>query len=155
MKTLLPSIQLMGIPTIGICYRRPHFDGMAYIGCPEDANALLRKHIDPGQLDLRECFWAVFMTNSNRVLGISEVACGTTLGVQPNPKYIFQLALLTNAVHIIVAHSHPSGSLNISSSDLRETEKLAQVAKLLDMTLLDHLIITSESFVSLSKEGKL
>ncbi len=155
MKTQQLTSQLMGSHEIELHYKRPVFETMAHIRCADDANELLRKYINLNQLDLRECFWVILMTNANRVLSISEVATGTTLGVQPNPKYIFQLALLTNASAIIVAHNHPSGTLNVSASDIKETRKLQKLLKLLDITLLDHLIITSESFVSLAQENKL
>ncbi|MDC9721728.1 MAG: JAB domain-containing protein [Urechidicola sp.] len=128
---------------------------MYHITCAEDADKYLRLFIDAKQLDLRECFWVILMTNANNILAISEVATGTSIGVQPNPKYIFQLALLTNASAIIVAHSHPSGNLNISTSDIKETRKISSIAKAMDITLLDHIIITSESFVSFAQENKL
>ncbi len=155
MKTTQLTAQLMGSHEIEIHYRRPLFKNMRHISCADEANDRLREYINTKQLDLRECFWVILMSNANRVLSISEVATGTTLGVQPNPKYIFQLALLTNASAIIVAHNHPSGTLNISASDIKETRKLQKLSKLLDITLLDHLIITSESFVSLAQENKL
>ena len=128
---------------------------MYHVSCPEDADRILRNYINKEQLDLIECFWVILLTNANRVLGISEVGRGTTLGVQTNPKYIFQTVLMVNAASIIVAHNHPSGNLAVSSNDVRETKKLRELARLMDITLLDHLIITSESFLSFSKEGKL
>ncbi len=149
---LLPSRELLGSSIIEIHYKRPHFDGMIYIRNPKDAHTFLRQYINTQQLDLRECFWVILLTNANRVLGLSEVATGTTLGVQPNPKYIFQLALLTNTVNLIIAHSHPSGTLNISENDIRETNKIKRIGKLLDITLVDHIILTSESFVSFVQE---
>ena len=75
---------------------------------------------------------------------------GTTNGVTVNIKEVFQLALLTNVTCIIVAHNHPSGKLIASESDKRITQKLKKASKLLDLTLLDHLIITSEDFMSYS-----
>ncbi|WP_417197743.1 JAB domain-containing protein [Bizionia sp.] len=155
MNPILPSTELLGSSQIEIHYRRPSFQDMYHITCAEDANRILRLYINTKQLDLIECFWLVLLTNSNRVLGISEVARGTTLGVQPNPKYIFQLALLANASAIIIVHNHPSGNLSISKSDVRETEKIQKLAKLMDITLLDHIIISSESFVSFAQERKL
>jgi DNA repair protein RadC len=155
MKPLLPSTELLGSSLIEIHYKRPHFNEMLCVASVEDANEILRKYTNLNQLDLRECFWVILLTNANRVLGVSEVACGTTTGVQPNPKYIMQLALLVNASAIIVAHSHPSGNLTISKSDVRETNKLKRLTKLMDITLLDHLIITSESFLSFAREGEL
>ena len=154
MKTL-PSTELLGSSQIEIHYKRPHLNQMHHISSAEGADTILRKYIKPKQLDLRECFWVILLTNGNRVLAISEVATGTSRGVQTNPKYIFQLALLTNASAIIVAHNHPSGNLNFSKRDISETKKLQRLAKLMDVTLLDHIIITSESFVSFVEEGEL
>jgi len=154
-KSLLPSNELLGSSIVQIHYKRPYFQEMLCVANAEDANEVLRKYINSNQLDLRECFWVILLTNANRVLGVSKVACGTTTGVQPYPKYIMQLALLVNASAIIVAHSHPSGNLTISKSDIRETNKLKQLSKLMDITLLDHIIITSESFLSFVHEGEL
>jgi len=154
MKTL-PSTELLGSSKIKIHYKRPHLNQMHRISSAYDADTILRKYINLKQLDLRECFWVMLLTNANRVLAISEVATGTSRGVQTNPKYIFQLALLTNASAIIVAHNHPSGNLNFSKRDISETKKLQRLAKLMDITLLDHIIITSESFVSFVEEGEL
>lgn len=154
MNTLL-STELLSSSYIEIHYSRPRFQDIYHVSCAEDADKVLRKYINLNQLDLRECFWVMLLTNANRVLAISEVAVGTSKGVQTNPKYIFQLALLTNASAIIVAHNHPSGNLKISDSDVEETKKIKRLATLMDITLLDHLIITSESYTSMLQEGKL
>jgi DNA repair protein RadC len=151
----LPGTELLGSSYIEIHYRRPNFYDTYSITGPKDANFILRKYINLRQLDLRESFWVILLTNANRVIAISKVTTGTTTGVLTNPKYIFQLALLTNASAIIIAHNHPSGSLKISGSDIEETKKIKQLAALMDMSLLDHLIITSESYTSMVQEGKL
>lgn len=155
MKTRLPSTELLGSSKVELHYQRPHINAMYYVCSAERAVEVLRKYIHKEQLDLRESFWVMLLSNSNHVLGLSEVATGTTCGVQPNPKYIFQLALLTNATAIILAHNHPSGTLKISQSDITETRKIQTIAKAMDMRVLDHIIITSESFVSMEHERKL
>ena len=151
MKPLLPSTELLGSSKIEIHYKRPHFQEMHSIFCAEDANLVLRKYINLNQLDLRECFWVILLTNANRVLGISEVAQGTSTGVQTNVKFIFQLALLTSANAIILGHNHPSGNTNISARDIKETKKIQRLSKIMEITLLDHLIITSESYTSFAE----
>jgi len=75
--------------------------------------------------------------------------------VVTNYKEILQLALLSNASAIILAHNHPSGDLNISASDRRVTSKIMEVTEIIEVTLLDHIIITSESYVSFSDSGEL
>lgn len=155
MKNNLSSTELLGSSKIEIHYQRPCLDDMVTITCAEDAQGLLRKYIHPKHMDLRECFWVILLSNANGVLGISEVACGTSKGVQTNIKYIFQLALLTNSSAIIIAHNHPSGTLNMSNRDIQETKKIKRLSELMDITLLDHIILTSESYVSMEQENKL
>ena len=104
---------------------------------------------------MRESFWVLLLTNANQVVAISETARGTSRGTPVNTKYIFQLALLTNASAIILAHNHPSGKLAISHSDIEETKKIKTLARMMEMTLLDHIIITSESFISMKEENEL
>ena len=70
-----------------------------------------------------------------------------------NVKEIYQLALLSNASAVVVAHNHPSGKLKPSTADKDLTQKLKEAFKLLDITLLDHLILTSEGFSSFSDSG--
>ncbi len=140
---------------VQIHYRRPIFDVPKKIASSEDADAILREFIDLGRIDHKEFFWLILLNNSNYVIGMSEIGAGNTTGVCVNFKEIFQLAILANAMGIIVAHNHPSGNLNASTSDIQITQKLRESTKLLDITLLDHLIITSEGFRSLSDDGKL
>ena len=155
MKNQLTTLHSYGSHIVELKYVRPFINEMRTISCAEDANSILRDFINPYQIDLRECFWVILLTNANRVLAISEVATGTSRGVQTNPKYIFQLALIANASALIIAHNHPSGTLKTSTSDVQETKKIKQIAALMEITLLDHLIITSEGFVSLNQENKM
>lgn len=152
MKPILLSTELFSSSEIELHYTRPLYSKMCFVGCAEDAVRLLKSYVNPNQLDLREHFWVILMTNANRVISICEVASGTTLGVQTNIKYILQLVLLTNAVNVILSHSHPSGNLKVSARDIKETKKFLRLAKLMDITLLDHIIITSESFSSFATE---
>lgn len=155
MKPTTLSAELFSSSEIELHYKRPLFASMQYITCAEDADKLLKQYVNCSQLDLREHFWVILMTNANRVISICEVASGTTLGVQTNMKHILQLALLTNGVNVILSHSHPSGNLKVSARDIKETKKFKRIAKLMDITLLDHIIITSESFTSFAKENLL
>ena len=140
---------------VEIHYKRPLFESMTPIKSAEDANRMLRSYINKAKIDLKECFWVLLLTNANRLLGISEVAVGTSTGVLINTKEILQLALLTHANTIIVAHNHPSGKLSFSESDKKQTQRLQELAKIMEINLLDHIIITSESFLSFANEGEL
>ena len=58
-------------------------------------------------------------------------------------------------VAVVICHNHPSGKLKPSKADMTLTEKIIEAAKILDIKLLDHLIITQKSYFSFADEGKL
>lgn len=155
MKTNLPSTTIFSSSEIELYYKRPLYVSMKQISSAEAAEETIREFSNINRIDLKEFFWVLLLTNANRLLGISEIASGSTRGVVINIKEILQLALMTSSSAIILAHNHPSGNLTISTSDKRLTEKLKQVADVMEITLLDHIIISSESFTSFVKEGLL
>lgn len=153
MKTNLPSHDLMRPYEVQLHYKRPIFSSMKSISNAKDANTILKQFINLNQIDVKEFFWVIFLTRANRILGISTIGCGNASGVIVNIKEIFQLTLSTNASQIIVAHNHPSGKLIPSENDKHITQKLKEGLLLFDAQLLDHLIITSESFLSFADQG--
>lgn len=138
---------------VAIVYKRPVFDSMPQISNSQDAYEIIKKFIDTETIDLKEFFWVLLLNRCNRVLGYSEIGKGDTHAVIVNVKEIFQLVLKTNASAIILCHNHPSGNLNKSKTDEELTEKINIIGQLFSITLLDHIIITSEGFYSFSKNG--
>ena len=95
-----------------------------------------------------------FLTNrANKVLGIIELSSGGIAGTVTDPKLIFAAALKAGASGFLICHNHPSGNLTPSESDLLLTKKLKEGGRLLEVQLLDHIIITSESYFSFADEG--
>lgn len=135
---------------VQVHYKRPIVSMMKTIQGSQDAEKFLREFIDAKRIDLKEFFWAILMTNKNQILAISEISNGSAKGVAVNVREILQLVLLLNASSIIVAHNHPSGTLKPSQADKKITCELKSVCKILEVELLDHLIITSESYISFS-----
>ncbi len=66
---------------------------------------------------------------------------------------IFQTALKANACAIIVAHNHPSGNLQPSVADKKITQKIKEAGQLLDIHLLDHIILSTDSYFSFADES--
>lgn len=94
----------------------------------------------------------MLLNRANRVLGIVDIARG---GVSYNildPKVIFSIALKGNASSIILCHNHPSGNLKCSKEDVTMTKKLRECAKLLDIDLNDHIIISNYGYLSMRDE---
>ena len=104
-------------------------------------------------IDYRESFAVLLLSRSMKILGLSWISLGGVSGTVVDSKIIFQAALLANASSIILIHVHPSGNLNPSDADLKITTKIKEGGKLLDIDVPDHLILTSESYLSMADEG--
>lgn len=118
-----------------------------------DAYDLLCDLFDGRKIDLKEMFYIILLNRANYCIGYSMIGVGNTTSVVVNKIEIFQLAILTNAANIILAHNHPSGNLKASEADRLLTLSIAEGCKLFDITLLDHLIISSDGYLSLAEEG--
>ncbi|MCS3869450.1 DNA repair protein RadC [Chryseobacterium ginsenosidimutans] len=99
-------------------------------------------------MDYRESFFALYLDQANKVLGIKKISeCGIS-STLVDVRIIMQAALLCNVSGIIVSHNHPSGNLRPSFADIKMTAKIKDAAKTLDIALLDHVVLTSDSHFS-------
>lgn len=118
-----------------------------------DAVDVFRAHFDAEEMDYRESFFALYLNQANKVLGIKKISeCGIS-STLVDVRIIMQAALLCNASGIIVAHNHPSGNLKPSGADIKMTEQIKEAAKILSMNLMDHVILTSDWHFSFADEG--
>ena len=125
------------------------------ISSSRDAENMLRKYWSDDLLELQEEFKIILLNRYNKVIGIFTASSGGIAGTVADPKLIFGCALKAAASGIILAHNHPSGSLQASQADIDLTKKLRDGGKLLDIQILDHIIMTSESYYSFADEGLL
>jgi DNA repair protein RadC len=116
-----------------------------------DAYAVLKK-IYPS-LEYREYFYMLCLNRNNKVLGYSLISMGGLTGTIVDVRIIFQTALKASACSIILSHNHPSGNTMPSQADKDINSKIKEAGKLLDIPVLDHLIVTPESFLSFADEG--
>jgi DNA repair protein RadC len=149
-KTLfeVSEIQLSYRPTVKASLRPK-------ISSPRDAQDILRQYWNDDTLELQEEFKILLLNRYNKVIGIFTVSQGGIAGTIADPKIIFGCALKAAASGIILAHNHPSGALQPSQADKDLTKKLKDGGKLLDIQVLDHIIITTESYYSFADEGLL
>jgi DNA repair protein RadC len=63
------------------------------------------------------------------------------------------LAFEQNATAIILVHNHPSGKLQASDADIQITKKIKTAGQQLDISVLDHIIITETGYYSFADEG--
>jgi DNA repair protein RadC len=125
------------------------------ISSGSDAFDLLFSTWNKGSLELQEEFKVLLMNRANEVLGLYQMSKGGVSGTVVDVKLIFAVALKCNASSIIIAHNHPSGNLKPSDSDVSLTKKIKKCSEFLDISLLDHLIITKHGFYSFSENSLL
>jgi|TARA_B110000967_G_scaffold200160_1_gene235576 DNA repair protein RadC len=105
-----------------------------------------------GDLEHEE-FWVLFLNNSNKVLGKTQISKGGLTATVVDVRLLFKRALELASLGIIVCHNHPSGKLQPSTADKQITQKIKLAGVTLDIKLLDHLIVTEKSYFSFADEG--
>lgn len=101
----------------------------------------------------KECFYAMYLNRANKVLAVMLISEGGTISTIVDVKHILKPAIDLNATGLIVSHCHPSGNQQPSESDKQLTQKIKQAAKLFDIELMDHLILTESECFSFTNEG--
>ncbi len=102
-----------------------------------------------------EEFWILLLNRANQVIAQQMIGQGGISSTAVDMKKIFKQAFDYQASGIILAHNHPSGNLRPSDQDNMLTQKIAEAAKLMEISVLDHLIISANSYYSYADEGKL
>ncbi len=121
------------------------------VSCSKDAADVLRG-IFPS-IEHREFFYLLCLNRSNQLLGYQQISAGGINGTIADIRLIFQTALKSNSSAILVAHNHPSGNTIPSDADKKLTGKIKEAGKLLDISVLDHMIITADSYLSFADEN--
>ena len=96
--------------------------------------------------------WILLLNSANLPLAKKMITVGTIKSTQIDHRRIIKEALLTNATAIILFHNHPSGTPVPSVADINETNKLLKACDIFDISLLDHIILTDESYYSFADE---
>lgn len=120
------------------------------VRCPGDAANYLLPEM---QLLTREHLKAVLLNTKNRIVGMHTVYEGTVNSANVRVAEVFREAVRRDCPNLIVAHNHPSGDPSPSPEDVAVTRQIVQAGKLLEVTVLDHLIIGHGKYVSLKERG--
>jgi DNA repair protein RadC len=100
-----------------------------------------------------EEFWCMYLNRSNQVIKCIRISEGGISGTITDVRLIFNHAIKLLASGIILCHNHPSGNLSPSDADLKITKKIKDAGTLLDVSVLDHLIVSTEGFTSLADDN--
>ena len=104
-------------------------------------------------IDIFESFFILCLNRNNQTIAYAKISQGGVAGTVVDIKLIAKYAIDCLASGVILAHNHPSGNLKPSNEDLAITKKVKEGLKILDIPVLDHLILTSQGYLSFGDEG--
>lgn len=120
------------------------------ITSPGDAADLVRYEM---AMFTEEHLWVLNLNTRNQVVEITRLYRGSVNSSQVRVGEIFQAAIKLKASAIILVHNHPSGDPTPSPDDVAVTRAAVQAGKMLDISILDHLVIGQGRWVSLKERG--
>ena len=127
------------------------------IGSPEDAARLLRESVRTVD---KEIFWVLHLDAKNCLKGRPEdITHGVLDASLVHPREVFREAIRSATAAVVVAHNHPSADLTPSAEDVRITKQLIEAGRILDISVLDHVIVGRPcaerpgGFLSMREEG--
>jgi DNA repair protein RadC len=142
------------ISEIKVSYKQKHPLGPT-VATSSVAHDVLRPLFDQELIEVREEFIVLYLNRANRVKGWYRISAGGLTGTIADIRLILGVALKSASCNVILSHNHPSGNLTASSADLELTRSIKQAAKLMNINVLDHIIITTDSYMSFADAGML
>lgn len=104
-------------------------------------------------MEHHEEMWVGYLNYNNRPIGFMQMSKGNISSTTIDVRAITQGALMCNAPSVILMHNHPSGNATPSDQDIKITSQIRQALKLFDIKLVDHIVLTLDSYTSMAEEG--
>lgn len=147
-QTINSYKSLKDIPIIKFTYSNPtdHLPQFK-IKHIEQCEMIFRLNWDLDTIQHEENLNVLFLNRNNQAIGLANIAKGINSLTVP-PSKIMAYALITASAGIVIAHNHPAGNPQPSPDDITYTHRLMKLAELHGIALLDHMIITKDSFYS-------
>jgi DNA repair protein RadC len=148
------NISNLGEVTLNYKYHNPSIKDRPLITNATDALEVIKLVIDMQRIALQEQFIVIYLNQANKVIGTMNVFSGSVKSTVIDIKLILASGILLMSSGVIVAHNHPSGNLKPSREDLTLTKRLSTALQYMEMTLVDHFIITpDDDYLSFANEG--
>ena len=144
------AIVVLAAAELGKRISQAHLVKLAKISSPEECVSFLlpqMKHLQ------QEHFIVIFLDTKNNIIGQKTIFIGSLNRAVVHPREVFCEAIKRSSASIICAHNHPSGDPSPSEQDITLTHRLSEAGSVIGISLLDHLIIGSENFISLKGRG--
>ena len=122
----------------------------ATMSSPQAVKEFLRLRI--GTLE-HELFTVLYLDAQHRLIAVKELFRGTLTQTSVYPREVLKEALQLNAAAVILAHNHPSQVADPSRADETLTHSLSAALRMIDVTVLDHLVVTCDDIVSFAERG--
>lgn len=148
-EVVLGSVDEIKIPEIKVSYDTSlvkKFSGK--ISKSNEVASLIRDVFNTGEIELQEQFIVLYLDQAYQIIGYYKHSKGLINATVADIRIILGAALKCACVAMIVAHNHPSGNVTASEADKQLTQKLKESAELMSIKLLDHIIVTKDSFYS-------
>ena len=101
----------------------------------------------------KEHFVVFFLDTQNQEIKREVISVGTLNSSLIHPREVFEPAIKNLSSHIIIAHNHPSGSLEPSGEDIVVTKRLSDAGRLLGIEILDHVVVTAKGYGSFKEKN--
>jgi len=124
------------------------------IQSPKDAAAFIRQFYGD-DLEIFESFFILLLNAAANTIGYAKISQGGIVSTIVDVRLIAKYAVDALATSVILCHNHPTGNLKPSDADLNLTKKAVEGLKLLDITVADHIILTSHSYYSFGENSQL
>lgn len=105
------------------------------------------------QDEAQEVFGIITLDTKNKIISVHEISRGTLNESLVHPREVYKVALLHNANSIMLFHNHPSGDTTPSEADINITNRLVKSGELLGITVIDHIIVGDEEYLSFANQG--
>ncbi len=120
------------------------------IRSPQDAADLMMPRL---RYENKEHFIALLLSTKNHVLAAPTISIGSLNASLVHPRELFRAAINNSAAAVILIHNHPSGDPSPSQEDIALTKRLLDAGRILDISVLDHVIIGDGKYVSFKEKG--
>jgi len=118
---------------------------------PADVLPLIQHYADRKQ----EHFLSISINGANEIMNVRVVSIGLVNKSQVHPREVFADVISERASAVIVAHNHPQGELKPSNEDIQITKQLKEAARILGLSLLDHIIFNTKGYFSFAEHDEL
>lgn len=124
------------------------------INSSKDASDYIRNFYSD-DIEIYESFFILLMNRNNNTVGYAKISQGGIAGTVVDVSVIAKYVVDTFSSGVILAHNHPSGNTKPSEADISLTKKIKDALGLFSCSVLDHIILTENSYFSLADEGLL